>query len=45
MEEAPICFLGVFMEEGLQLVNVDSKQGGGEWATLFHPDGATDELG
>ena len=45
MEEAPIYFLGVLMEEGLQLVDVDSKQGGGKQATLFDPNGAMDELG
>ena len=36
--------LGYATEEGLQLVNVDSKQGGGKRETLFHPNGVADEL-
>ena len=29
VEEAPICFLDMLMEKSLQLIYVDSKQGGG----------------
>jgi len=44
VEEASIFFLCVLLKEGLQLVNVDSKQSGGKRAPLLHPNGATDEL-
>ena len=44
VEKAPIGFLDMLVKKGLQLVYVDSKQGGRKWETLFHPNAATDEL-
>jgi hypothetical protein len=43
VEEAPISILDVLMK-GLQLISVDTKQCGGEGATLFDPDGTPDRM-
>ena len=45
MEEAPITILDMLVKKGLQLINVDPKQGGGHGATLFNPNGTPDEIG
>ena len=44
MEEAPITILDMLVKKGLQLINVDPKQGGGWGATLFNPNGTPDEI-
>jgi len=45
MEEAPIAIMDMFVKKGLQLINVNPKQGGGQGATPFKPNGTPDEIG
>jgi hypothetical protein len=44
VEESPISILDVLMQEGLQLVNVDTKQCRGQGETLFEPNGPLDKI-
>jgi hypothetical protein len=44
VEEALVVVLDMFVKKGLQLININPKQCGGQGTTLFNPDGTPDEI-
>ena len=44
LDEAPITILNILMKKGLQIIDIDPKQGGGQGAALLKPNGNPDEI-